>query len=700
MTIRQKLGLLAVATTSIIVVVLGVGFTTSRTLMRSNTEIFEGAARGVALVSEVRGLIADIRLQESLSSSYGSLGQAERIGEVETEVGKLKTTLADALRKLPEQAVSKSLAKDVAEYLIQADVTIRKSREFAIEEATENITVRSRVPFESARATVAKMILEMDASAAAINSKAKRYAALATSMSLFMLAASIGLGLMLVLLRRSIVTPLGEMVGFVGRVAEGDLSGAVKVGSRDELGVMGDALSRMTENISRLIGGAQATSENVATGSRQLSVNAEQLSQGADSQSRAIEEISVFITHMNEQAGSVSKSMENLSRNSEETSASIMEMIASIEQVAQNTGALSTSVATTSASVEQILTSNKSVAQNTDSLNSLIGQTTSAITQIDASIKEVQSLAQDARQLSEEAKESAANSGAVAVQQTIGEMNEIRKAVLNLSKTVGKLTESVENIDEILVVIDDVAEQTNLLALNAAIIAAQAGDHGRGFAVVASEIRDLAERTSSSTKEISKVIKGIQQETGKVEALVQEGVNRVDAGVGAVDSTNDALKKIIASTERAAAISVRIASATSEQAQGSREVARSIHEVSERSTGIANSSAEQARGSETVMRSVEKMRDMAEQVRRATVEQTTGARLIAKASESATHLAQQVTRESQEGRQLSERAVREVATIQTAARGVFDVASRMRGIIDTFSTLAEELGKNLSQFRR
>jgi methyl-accepting chemotaxis protein len=146
-------------------------------------------------------------------------------------------------------------------------------------------------------------------------------------------------------------------------------------------------------------------------------------------------------------------------------------------------------------------------------------------------------------------------------------------------------------------------------------------------------------------------------------------------------------------------MSTRIAAATGEQAIGSREVARAIQEVSDRSSEISRATAEQARGSESVTRAVENMRDMAEQVRRATVEQTSGARQIAQASENSTTLAQQVTKASQESSQLSERTVNEVVTIRAAARETLDIVSRMKQIVGAFDSLASHLKETLSQFR-
>lgn len=89
-------------------------------------------------------------------------------------------------------------------------------------------------------------------------------------------------------------------------------------------------------------------------------------------------------------------------------------------------------------------------------------------------------------------------------------INGINQLLGNFSETVGQLSESANNIRNILKLVEGFSEQTNLLALNAAIEAARAGESGRGFAVVADEVRTLSQKINSATTDINEHITGME----------------------------------------------------------------------------------------------------------------------------------------------------------------------------------------------
>lgn len=175
----------------------------------------------------------------------------------------------------------------------------------------------------------------------------------------------------------------------------------------------------------------------------------------------------------------------------------------------------------------------------------------------------------------------AADEGAKVVQETIKGMGVIADHVRQTATTIENLGARSEQIGNIVGTIEDIADQTNLLALNAAIEAARAGEQGRGFAVVADEVRALAERTTRATKEISGMIKAIQQDTRTAVSAMEEGVLEVEKGAETSQRSGQALEEILNRINEVSMQVSQIATAAEEQTATTNEVTSNILQITD-----------------------------------------------------------------------------------------------------------------------
>jgi methyl-accepting chemotaxis protein len=410
-----------------------------------------------------------------------------------------------------------------------------------------------------------------------------------------------------------------------------------------------------------------AISEALKDARRLIIEGVENLNQGAASQSDLGAQASQYLQAMSAALKEINEHIEVLAARAEESSTSIQGMTHTTDQVAENMGELGVSVRESVASIEEMTFSIKEVAKNVDALSLTAEETSASMNQMDVSIDQVQSNANETARLSEEVTRDAEH-GAESILKTIGEIYRIKESSQEAVAVISNLGSRIDAIGQILNVIDEVAEQTNLLALNAAIIAAQAGEHGKGFAVVAEQIKDLAERSGASTKEIADLIKTIQSESRNAIQAVERGAQNVDRGVQVSNEAERALKKILESSEKSTDMVRAIARATVEQAKGSKQVTDSIGRIAETVQQIAAATAEQARGSELIMTTGERMRGISQQVERSSQEQARGGRQVSQAIESIRAMAERLTTMHQEKGREAQNALRVTERIATLAK--------------------------------
>ena len=132
-------------------------------------------------------------------------------------------------------------------------------------------------------------------------------------------------------------------------------------------------------------------------------------------------------------------------------------------------------------------------------------------------------------------------------------------------QNVQKLEERMKQVEHIVSVVSAIASQTNLLALNASIEATRAGEHGRGFAVVAEEVRKLADESDHSARNISQLLRNMQDEVQQVAMKMTEQVKIAKEEAKRGEATELILKEMSSSVMEVADATQQISSYMNEQ---------------------------------------------------------------------------------------------------------------------------------------
>ncbi len=247
------------------------------------------------------------------------------------------------------------------------------------------------------------------------------------------------------------------------------------------------------------------------------------------------------------------------------------------------------------------------LSEETDAQANEIETASNRVLHITDQIKLVADQSNDSATVAKQARETASR-GLAAVTNTVEGMDRIREQVQATSKRIKRLGESSQEIGEIVQLISDIADRTSILALNASIQAAMAGDAGQGFAVVAEEVERLAERSTDATKQISTLIKAIQNETSEAITDMEESTREVVEGSELATQAGQTLDEIDKVSQQLEYLISEVSSSATEQANAATEIASTMARISD-------STKQSADRSRTATQSVGQLSSLATQLR-------------------------------------------------------------------------------------
>ena len=434
-------------------------------------------------------------------------------------------------------------------------------------------------------------------------------------------------------LHRIVVTPLQALGEQAARMAVGDLSFDLRLTGNDEIVRLQDGIRDALSSVSGILRQVSEVTSRVALAAGGVEQDSAQVVAFTELEARAMAEISGSVGELNVSIREIAGNVEGLASTVHDTSASVEEMAASIAGLGGAVHELTDGVEATSSSIEELSATFREVVDGAGELDQVSDTMLSAVEQIIASICEVEWKVTESARLSERVTAEASTIGSASIVKTSQKMARIKGNVEGTARALEQLDGRSEEIGKIITVIGGIADQTTLLALNAAILAAQVGEKGKGFAVVASEMKNLAQRTAVSAKEIEALIAAVRAEVKCSVENMHEVRDSVDEGMTLSGEVADSFQAILNSTRSSSEMTLSIERTTGEQARIATLVSESVGQVRTMAKRVALATSEQATVIAYIAQAIEKIRDASLRVRLSSDQQTETSSMISQAVE-------------------------------------------------------------------
>jgi methyl-accepting chemotaxis protein len=355
----------------------------------------------------------------------------------------------------------------------------------------------------------------------------------------------------------SIIRGLQQLIDSSDKLASGDLTVNVNLETKDELVEVGASFNAMRDTLANVINETQKVVGGAVKGDLTKYINIIDIKGFAKELTSAVNQMtSTYQSVINE----ITRVLDAISRG---------DLTVRVKNEYEGTfGELKTFVNSTAESLQKLIRDIKiatvtihnaasEISQGNNDLANRTEQQVKFIEEISSNIEKLTSTVKQNADNARQSNELAQSASNIAIQggKTV---NEVVQMMANLNESSRKVSETIG-------VIDGIAFQTNILALNAAVEAARAGEQGRGFAVVASEVHQLAQRASTSAKEIK--------------ALIVNSVESVINGTKLANDAGQTMEEVVKAVEHVTGNMGKIAMASVEQSNGIEQVNKAMNQM-------------------------------------------------------------------------------------------------------------------------
>jgi len=401
----------------------------------------------------------------------------------------------------------------------------------------------------------------------------------------------IGIVLAIVLalfISRSITHPIAICVNVAENLAKGNTKVKIDIDSRDETGVLANAMKSMVNSIQQMYQDAVYLTEEALAGRLKSRADAKKHQGDYQNIVNGVNEIlDAVVAPVNEAMTVMGKlSHKDLTARVDGNYNGDMKIFKDdINTAATN---LEESLLQVDMAVDQISSASSEIASGSQVLAEATSEQASSLEEISSSLEEINSLtgnnadnAKTGLKLADLAV-AAVDEGNIAMEK----MNKAMEAILKSSQETGNIIKTIDNI----------AFQTNLLALNAAVEAAHAGEAGKGFAVVAEEVKNLALRSAEAAKDTN--------------ALIEESTRNSEMGSHIVEQVTKSFLEMKEQFNKVKSIVNEISASSDEQSHGVSQISTGVGEMNRVTQQNAANAEESASAAEQLTSQAAELKNM------------------------------------------------------------------------------------------